>query len=312
MSDRRYYVLLNEKSGTAHALGVTREALSDLFSSNGIHATIDADCSRSMNARVADALASDAHVIVAAGGDGTVTALAGALVGGDKDLAILPLGTFNAVAKDLHLPLDLPAAVAALAHGNRQLIDVAEVNGRIFMQKVVIGLIPGLAAGRELIRGQESLAAKLAFIRHIFRRLARARRMAVILDSGEGARRIERVQSLAVACDSYDEGLGKFFSRQDLNQGTLTLYLLHHFTAGDFFRLLIGMLMGRWRDDEALSMQSVREVTIDVKKRAINVMIDGEVEMFETPLNFRILPQALSVLVPARESEELEVTEASA
>ncbi len=312
MSDRRYYVLLNEKSGTAHALGVTRDALSNLFSSNGIQATIDADCGRSMNARVADALASDAHVIVAAGGDGTVTALAGALVGVNKDLAILPLGTFNAVAKDLHLPLDLSAAVAALAHGNRQRIDVAEVNGRIFMQKVVIGLIPGLAAGRERIRGHESIGAKLAFVRHIFRRLARARRMAVVLEPGEGARRIERVQSLAVACDSYDEGLGKFFSRQNLNQGTLTLYLLHHFTAADFLRLLMGMLMGRWRHDEALSIESVREVSIDVKKRVINVMIDGEVEMFETPLKFRILPQALSVIVPALESEELVVATAPA
>jgi diacylglycerol kinase family enzyme len=306
MSDRRYYVLLNEKSGTAHALGVTKETLSELFSANGIEATVDADCERSMGERVADALASDAQVVVAAGGDGTVTALAGALVGLDKDLAVLPLGTFNAVAKDLHLPLDLRAAVAALAQGKRQRIDLAEVNGRIFMQKVVIGLIPGLAAGRELIRGQESFAAKLAFLRHVFRRLARARRMAVVLEPGEGDRRIELVQSMAVACDSYDEGLGKFFSRQDLNQGTLTLYLLHHFTAGDLLRLLMGMLMGRWQDDEALSMESVKEVTIDVKKRLINVMIDGEVEALRTPLKFRILPRALSVIVPSEEKADTE------
>lgn len=306
MTAPRYHVLLNENSGTAHALGLTREGLAGLFEANGLDAYIDAESSRDMGERIADALASDAEIIVAAGGDGTITALAGAMVGSDKHLAILPLGTFNAVAKDLHLPLDLPAAVAALAHPTSQRIDVAEVNGRVFLQKVVIGLIPGLAAGREHLRGRETLAAKLGFLRYFFRRLARAKRLAVSIDPSDGDRRVERVQAMAVACNAYDEGVGKFFARQSLDRGTLTLYVLKHFTARDFVRLVTGMLMGRWQDDEALSMESVTEVTINTRTNLIKVMFDGEVETFQTPLKFSILPKALSVIVPAEVGEEVE------
>ncbi len=301
-----YHVILNPNSGTAHALGVTAEMLSELFAAHGLEAVIDDDDDRPLMDRIAEAVAGPAQVLVAAGGDGTITAMASALIDSDKDLAILPLGTFNAVAKDLHLPLDLDAAVAALATGTAQRIDVAEVNGRIFMQKVVIGLLPGLAAGREHLRGRESLAAKLGFMRYFFRRLARQRRIAVAIEPDNGEKRIERVQAMAVACNAYDEGLGKFFSRQSLDRGTLTLYVLKHFTARDFFRLVTGMLIGRWHDDDALSMESVNSVTIDAHKELIKVMFDGEVETLETPLHFAIRPKALSVLVPAEVHQKAE------
>lgn len=294
-----YHVILNPNSGTAHALGITAETLGELFAAHGLEAVIDDDDSRPLMDRIAEAVAGPAQVIVAAGGDGTITAMAGALIGTDKDLAILPLGTFNAVAKDLHIPLDLDGAVAALANASVQRIDVAEVNGRIFMQKVVIGLLPGLAAGREHLRGREGLTAKFGFMRYFFRRLARQRRIAVVIEPDSGEKRIERVQAMAVACNAYDEGLGKFFSRQSLDRGALTLYILRHFTAGDFFRLVTGMLIGRWHDDDALSMESVTAVTIDARKELINVMFDGEVETLETPLHFKIRPKALSVLVQA-------------
>lgn len=299
MTETRYHVILNPNSGTARTLGVTAEMLRELFIAHGLEAVVDDDDDRPLMDRIAEAVAGPAQVLVAAGGDGTITAMAGALIDTDKDLAILPLGTFNAVAKDLHLPLDLDSAVAALATGTAQRIDVAEVNGRIFMQKVVIGLLPGLAAGREHLRGRESFAAKVGFMRYFFRRLARQRRMAVVIEPDAGEKRIERVQAMAVACNAYDEGLGKFFSRQSLDRGTLTLYVLRHFTARDFFRLVTGMLIGRWHDDDALSMESVNSVTIDARKELIKVMFDGEVETLETPLNFSIRPKALSVLVPA-------------
>lgn len=306
LAEMLYHVILNPNSGTARALGVTAEMLRDLFAAKGLNAVIDDDDSRPLTDRIAEAVASPAQILVAAGGDGTITAMAGALIGTEKDLAILPLGTFNAVAKDLHLPLDLDGAVAALATGTAQRIDAAEVNGRVFLQKVVIGLLPGLAAGREHIRGREDLGTKIGFIRYFFRRLARQRRMAVIVEPDDGEKRIERVQAMAVACNAYDEGLGRFFARQSLDRGTLTLYILRHFTARDFFRLVSGMLLGRWHDDEALSVESIRSVTIDAHKELIKVMFDGEVETLETPLHFSIKPKALSVIVPAEMREPAE------
>lgn len=299
VTSQSYYVILNANAGTANATGISAETIGDMFASHGMRATVDARTGHSMAARLADAMASDVEVVVAAGGDGTITAVASALVGTDKTLAILPLGTVNALAKDLHIPLNLSQAIAALETGDEHRIDVGEVNGRIFLHKVVVGLIPGVAAGREKIRGRRDAGAKIGVLRYFFRRLARAKRFAAVIEPTDGVRRIERVQALAVASNSYDEGLGQFFARSSLDRGTLTLYVLKHLNARDFLRLTVSMILGRWRNDEALTMESISGVTIDTRTSLIKVMLDGEVETLHTPLNFTIRPKALSVIVPA-------------
>ena len=298
MTDTLYHVVLNANAGTANATGVTAQSLADLFAANGLTATIDADTDQTMEDRIAKALTGPAQTVVAAGGDGTITAVAAGLVGSDKSMAILPLGTVNALAKDLGIPLALEAAVAALAHSQVQRIDVGEVNGKIFLHKVVIGLIPGMAAGREHIRGRYDAAAKLGFMRYFFRRIARSRRIAIAISADGGPTRVERVQALAVASNAYDEGFGQFFHRQSLDRGTMTLYVLKHFTVRDFLRLTSGMLIGRWQRDEALDVTSVGTVTIASHKSLLKVMFDGEVMSLNTPLEFRIRPLALAVMVP--------------
>jgi diacylglycerol kinase family enzyme len=303
MSDIFYYVVFNANAGTANATGVTADLVREIFAREGLSAIVDADSDLPLEERIRRAVASKAQIVVAAGGDGTITALANALVGTSKTLAILPLGTVNALAKDLNVPLKLELAVNALKSSIEQKIDVGEVNGRVFLHKVVVGLIPAMAAGREHIRGRPGIWAKIGFLRYFFRRLARARRMAVAIEPSEGKARVERVQAIAVASNAYDEGFGQIFSRHHLDKGSLTIYVLKHLNLADFFRLATGMLLGRWHDDEALTIESVQAVTINSHKNLVKVMFDGEVETFTTPLVFRIRPLALSVLTPAPADE---------
>lgn len=299
MTQRRFHLVLNVNSGTVQALGVTSDDLKAMFAANGLEVTIDADPDARLSDRIARALESDADTIIAAGGDGTVTALATAIIDSDKSLAILPLGTANLLARDLDLPLDLEQCVAALAAMEPLAIDVSEVNGTIFLHKAVIGVIPELAAGREYIRGQ-GLGAKIGYLRYFFRRIARARRLALEIATGDGQTRIERVQAIAVASNAYDEGLGRFFHRDKLDTGLLTIYLLRHLNAGDVFKLATGMLAGRWRDYDALDISTARTVTIRSRKPRLQLMIDGEVSSMEVPLQFRIYPRALTVLAPLK------------
>lgn len=302
MTDRRHYVIFNERSGTADAIGLKADALQDMFDKAGLSAVVDARSDLPISERIAEAVRGDFDVVVAAGGDGTITALAATLAGTDKSLAILPLGTVNALAKDLNIPFDIPRAVAALADGKEHRIDVGEVNGRIFLHKVVVGVIPAVAAGREYIRGRRDLRTKLGFLLYFGRRLARARRMAVVIKMPDGQTRIERVQALAVASNSYDEGLGQFFSRSSLDLGILTLYTLRRLTLRDVLRLTAEMLLGSWRNDEALSIERIESVTIDARKSLLKVMFDGEVETLNTPLEFSIRQRALSVIVQGSEA----------
>lgn len=303
MAQRRFHLVLNVNSGTVQALGVTPDDLRAMFAAHGLEVTIDADPDAQLSDRIAAALQSDADTVIAAGGDGTVTALATAIIESDKSLAILPLGTANLLARDLGLPLDLEECVAALAAMEPLAIDVSEVNGTIFLHKAVIGVIPELAAGREYIRGQ-GIGAKIGYIRYFFRRIARARRLALEIATGDGQTRIERVQAIAVASNAYDEGLGRFFHRDKLDTGLLTIYLLRHLNVGDIFKLATGMLAGRWRDYDALDISTARTVTIRSRKPRLQLMIDGEVSSMEVPLQFRIYPRALTVLAPLKVIKE--------
>jgi len=302
----RFHIILNANSGTVLATGITVEALKGLCAEAGLDAEVDADVETPLNERLKRAVDGGAEVIVAAGGDGTITALAGALAGTDRAMGILPLGTVNALAKDLGIPLDVRAAIAALATGVPRRIDVGEVNERIFLHKVVIGVIPSLAAAREHIRGQGTWASKFAFMRFLVHRLSRARRMAVAINPEDGAEHIVRAKAVAVACNEYEQGLGKVFSRQTLDGGRLTIYTLTSLTIGDFVRLASGMVLGTWQDAPALSIESSGAVTIRSRKKLLKVMFDGEVETLHSPLRFQIRPLALTVLVPAGPEESQE------
>ena len=298
MSERRYHVILNAHSGAAHSAGVNGAALADLFAANNLATTIDDDVDSPLEERVRKAIASGAEVVVAAGGDGTVTAIASAVVDSGQALGILPLGTVNALARDLGVPLDLAQAVQGLATMEPRQIDVGEVNGEVFLHKVVIGFIPGVAAAREQIRGRDEVGAKIGFLRYFHRRLTRARRMAVEIDYGDGRKHIDRVWAVAVASNAYDEGPGRFFVRGRLDQGDLTLYLLKRLSTADLVRLTAEMLLGNWHQDNALQIESLKAVTVRTKKTHLKAMVDGEVKTLEGPFVFRIRPLALTILTP--------------
>jgi diacylglycerol kinase family enzyme len=291
-----YHLLLNARSGSARA--DTAEVLRMAFGKHGHRVVIDADEDKPLADRVARAAESSADVVVAGGGDGTATALAEAILGTDKLLAVLPLGTANLLARDLGLPLEAEQWVAGLDDMAVRRIDVGEVNGRIFLHKVVIGTIPGIAAAREQIRDRSDIGAVLGFLGHLVRRLERARPMAAEITLGAGGKRFERVKSIAVVNNDYDEGLGQLFSRSCLDGGTLSLYLVRHLSFGDVLRLSAEMLLGNWRNDAALEIEKVRHVSMRLRRPMIKAMIDGEIASLETPLSFQVRPSALPILAP--------------
>lgn len=299
MASRRYHIIFNASAGTIATRGVSPESLTHQFEANGLVSSIDSDETRSLAARIASALSDPAEIIVAAGGDGTVLAVAEALLGTDKTLAVLPLGTFNGLARDLRLPLDLPGAVAALSALEPRLIDVGEVNGRPFLHNVLVGLIPGIAVGRELMREKAGLLARIGFLRFLLRRLTRARRIAVGLEYDSNPVRVERLQTLMVANNSYEQRLGRFMTRRRIDRGSLTCYIIRSLRVRDALRLGAEMFAGRWRDDEVIEFEKVRTLTVHSKRPKLAVTMDGEIETLDTPLQFRIRPRSLSVLAPA-------------
>ena len=298
MAERHYHIIFNPNAGTALTTGVTTASLSDLFTKAGHNFDIDDDDDEPLEGRIRRALEGPAEIIVAGGGDGTVLAVAEALLGTDKLLAILPLGTLNGLARDLQLPLDVPTAIQQLGELEPRAIDVGEVNGRTFLHNVIIGLVPGIGVGREKVRGT-GIAGKIKFTLFMLRRLARARRIALALQVNGETIRVERMHSLVVVNNSYDQWFGRFMARRRLDRGRLTAYLIRNLRIWDAIRLAFEMLAGTWGADRVIAYEKVQQLTVMSKKSRLSVSMDGDVLTLDTPLNFAVRPKSLTVLAPA-------------
>ncbi|HEY0832798.1 MAG TPA: diacylglycerol kinase family protein, partial [Azospirillum sp.] len=239
----------------------------------------------------------DADVLVVGGGDGTILTGANAAMKAGKALGVLPLGTMNLLARDLGTPLDLDAAVHAVAQGSVRPIDVGEVNGEIFLNASILGFYPRVVQEREEQRRRHGLrkwpAMALAMVKavHDFPLLD------VHLDFGQGPKRV-RTPVLAVSNNPYDEGWGPVVRRSILDSGTLGIYVARHRSKWGLVRLLAGMAMGTWQQDEELETLRATTLTVYSRRRRLRVANDGEVRRLTPPLVYRIRPKAIKVLYP--------------
>src|SRR2546429_5474235 len=118
-------VILNTSSGVDSSHG----SLPALLRENDIDARIViVSKGADITAQARQLLQSGLRTLIAAGGDGTVSAVAAAIAGSEATLGVLPLGTLNHFAKDLKLPLDLRGAVRNRRTGPGRAGALAEVN----------------------------------------------------------------------------------------------------------------------------------------------------------------------------------------
>lgn len=299
-SDMKIAVVLNSAAGSL--LGQSVEdalaAVERLFQEAGHDASATAAAGSGIVAQVEKAVASDAEVVVVGGGDGTVACAANRVMGTGKALGILPLGTLNLYAKDLGTPLALEEAVPALARGEIRAMDVAEVNGRIFLNHSALGLYPLMVQEREETRRRSRLPKWPAMGIAIVKALRRYPLLTVGLDLGSGPTTLV-TPALAVANNAYDDGFGAFLRRSRLDAGELALYVARHRRPLRMAKLVVGLVLGTWQRDDELEVFRVREFTVTSRRRRLKIANDGELEQMAPPLSYRIRPKALNILVPA-------------
>jgi diacylglycerol kinase family enzyme len=242
-------------------------------------------------------------VVVAGGGDGTVSTVAGALAGGDTALGVLPMGTLNHFARDLHIPPTLDLAARVIADAVRdpgrfiRSVDVGEVNGRCFVNNASIGLYPHIVSKREKQQqrlGRNKWVAMLVALVAVFRRYPILR---VVLDLGGKA--IPRVTPFVfVGNNRYEMNLLAAGSRETLDRGELSLYFAHRTGRFGLLRLALRGLFGRLDQAKDFDAMTLPAFTIETKKKTLKIATDGEVTRMTPPLNFRVRAGALRVIAP--------------
>jgi diacylglycerol kinase family enzyme len=289
-------VLLNSAAGSIKAKTAIDTELRHLFHIAGRCAEIvqlDPDESTTEAARVASTRAA---IVVAAGGDGTVSDVAEGIVDSQAALGVLPLGTRNHFAKDLRLPLGLREAVAVIAAGHVERVDVGRVNDRIFVNNSSIGIYPDIVQAREELRRQ-GYRKWTAMVMAIMRVLWRHRGVIVTIDT-EGRARTWRTPFVFVGNNEYAiDGL-RVGGRSRLNQGQLFVYLSPRTHTRDLPMLVAKALVGRAARSGAFEIVAANHLTIHTRRLTRRVAFDGEVERMHMPLQYRICPLALRVVVP--------------
>jgi len=295
-------VILNRSSGSAE----DREA-DDRLRSAFRAAGAEADLHRAENGedvvRLArQAAAGESEVVVVGGGDGTLGSVASVLLGGEKAMGVLPLGTLNHFAKDLKIPLHVEEAARTVVEGRAVRVDLGEVNGKVFVNNSSLGLYPRIVRHREEQQQQLGRGKWPAFFWATLHALHWHAPLDVLL-SVEGREVRRRTPFVFVGNNVYEMEGFDIGSRARLDAGELSVYLAPGARPLDLVFLAVRAFLRRLRGSKDFEVLRTTELRIETRGRQARVATDGEVLVLDTPLRFRSRPGALRVVVP-RETED--------
>lgn len=246
--------------------------------------------------RLADS--GDYDVIAASGGDGTLSAVAGALTGRtDVVMGLLPRGTLNHFSKDLNIPQEIDESLPILQTGIVKSVDVATLNDRVFINNSSVGMYSQAVADRDRALeegGNKWVEMTRAMLKQWWQ--FRVYRLRIECGGFEGSR---KTPLLFVGNNRYELAFPKPGTRNSLEDGILCLYIPRTTSRWGLFRLSIRAWLGFAFRDRDFDTIDTHKITIRSKKVRLTVSVDGEVASFALPLKYSIQPKALRVMVPA-------------
>lgn len=298
----RFDVLVNEGGGSIDRQRLDDElrAIESAFAAAGAEATARVVPPARMTDEIRRCWAATSRpdAVLVAGGDGTVSVAAQAAAGTDIVVGVVPLGTFNHFAKDLGTPVELEEAAVALVGGAARAVDVAEVNGRAFVNNSALGLYPDLVAVRDRLRDRHGWGKVRAVPVAAFQVLRRfpMHRLDVV---GPGYERLRvRTPLVFVGNGVFHGAPGRLPERRDLADGALGVAVARVVSRWDALRLAARTLV-RGRADRDLDAVALTELEVRAHVRHLRVAVDGEICTLVPPLRYRVLPAALQVWSPA-------------
>lgn len=246
--------------------------------------------------RARELAASRVDAVIAAGGDGTVSAVASGLAGSDVALGVIPLGTLNHFSKDIGIP-DIETALDTIAAGHVDRVDVGEVNGRVFVNNSSIGLYPEMVIHRDEQRRATGAGKWHAMFRAALRTLLRFPLLHVAIALA-GKVMSARTPIVFVGNNEYERGVATLGTRRRLDRGRLSVYTVRATRRLHMFWVLLRALFRRGQPED-FEAHTVERADIVTNKRSLTVALDGEVVRMKPPLRYRSRPGALRVLAPA-------------
>ena len=291
------FVVLNPVAGTSNRDQVVA-ALEQHFAAAGQRHTIyetSGEPGEDIPALVRQAIAQGADMVVAAGGDGTVSLVASALAGSEVPLGILPIGTANVFAQVLGLPVDLNGA-AELVAGEfvTRAVDGMRIGDHLGVLHISVGITSLMQrdTSREAKRRYGRLAYFYTAARWAFG--FQPQRFNIVID---GQRHRLNASQVLIA-NGGEMGQAPFTWGPDIapDDGVIDVCIINASTLRDYMLVGWSTLTGRHRQNRRLRYFKARRSISVNTKRALPVQLDGEL-IGKTPMHVQVVPAAFRCVV---------------
>ncbi len=299
---QRILVILNPVSGNAAPADV-RLALDELLSDAADLAIHETSPNEALRPVVQQALADGCTLVMACGGDGTVSQVANELVGTDVPLCILPLGTANVLARELGIPQDVRGAIE-LAAGGAQVrkLDLMRARDRHYLLQIGIGLDSLMI--KDTGRQAKRLFGRLAYMTTLIGKLFgyESQRFTILVD---GRRMRPRAWQVLIA-NAGTLGVPPFRWGPGIEpgDGELDLCIFNVRRPLDYGRVIYRFMTGSTKPAPNITYERIRQRVVIITDAPLPIQADGEI-IGESPLQIEVVPQGIGVLVPSEEPPPL-------
>jgi diacylglycerol kinase family enzyme len=291
----QFVALVNARAGEVLQRGQPkfRDMMIQTFDGFGISCVVHFMHPRKLAQAVTRALDSQPDALLIAGGDGTINRLLPQLAAAEMPVGLVPLGTLNLLARDLGLEGAMEHILLQLARLNTEMIDLGEVNGRLFHSNAGLGFFARMAREREDAREVVPFSKMLGFSLATLRSLWGHRPITVEMTIN-GTVETYVADALLVTNNQFH---GSGWRRDRLDGGKLEVHMLH--AAGIWARLkaAIAVYRGTWRQLPYLDSLTATRLTVNRRGRTRSTLsLDGEVCHVRNPIMFRSRPAAIELI----------------
>ena len=242
--------------------------------------------------------AENVGVVVAAGGDGTLNAVASKLMGTDIPMGILPLGTFNYVARVLNIPLDLLDAAKTISEGQPRSVHVAQLNQHIYLNNASLGLYPLFIQKREQFNkhfGRFPLHAYTSALDV----LIRDRKELKLEVEVDGQRYPVKTPLIFFGNNQLQLAEMKLRIAEAAEAGKVAGVVVAKSDKRTLFKTLWQLIKGNLDQASDVYSFAADEVIVHSKRNKLAVAVDGEIVTMTPPLKITVRKHALNIMVPA-------------
>jgi len=241
-------------------------------------------------------LAHSYDAVFAAGGDGTVSLVAEALLEQQLPLGILPLGSGNGLSKDLGIPQDMQEALHLIWHSEERVIDTLRIGGHFSAHLADLGF-NALVVERF---DQGDVRGPGAYVRIATQEYMGyepiAYRIETDLETWEG-----KAFMVTIANANTFGSNVVINPHSDLDDGQFEVCLIEPFPGAAAPGILYRLYTSEFDESNYTRRLCCRRATISVPgAQQVLVQIDGEPKMLSSPVQVEIMPHSLRVLVPAQ------------